>query len=73
MTPPSGTYPDVMPFANVTRVRIEADAAAGEPVADAAVAADHLVGDEEDTVRAADSPRRLQVAVRRQQDAARRR
>ena len=52
------------------RVGIEPDAAACEPVADAAVAADHLVGDEQDAVGAADLAHRVEVAVGRQEHAA---
>ena len=53
------------------RVRIEPEATAGKPVADPPVAADHLVGDEEDPVVTADLPHGLEVAVGWEEDAAR--
>src|SRR5262249_41046883 len=52
------------------RVRIDPGAAAREPVADPAVAADHLVRHEEHAVPAAELARVAQIALRRCEDAA---
>ena len=47
-------------------IRVEAEAAAREPVADAAVPADHLVRDEQDATLTADATSLLQIAGRRE-------
>ena len=55
ITPPSGTYPDVMPLANVIASGSRPNRLDREPVADAPVAADHLVDDEQDAALATDT------------------
>ena len=59
-----------MPLAIVIRSGSSPHSAGGEPVAEAAEAGDHLVGDEQDVVPAAELAQRAQIAGRRHDDAA---
>ena len=61
----------MIPFAQVSRSGLEAEALGGEPGAAAPEAGDHLVGDEEHAALAADPLHLLEVALGRREHAAR--
>ena len=68
-TAPSGTYALVSPFAIVIRSGTTFQWSIGEPLAGAAEARHHLVGDHQDAVLVAERAHALQVAVGRNEDA----